>query len=329
MRNNGVIIEFISQGAKITAVKIPEKNEFIDIAIGYDTIEEILEGDAYFGAICGRVANRISNSMFTINGKQYKLKANEGVNQLHGGVNGFNTKFWEVNSFEKEGYTSAYKLSLLSLDGDENYPGNLQVDIVYALNNNNEFLIDIIANTDKTTVVNLTSHPYFNLNGSKGGKIFNHILEVNADNYTPINNESIPTGEICPVTNTDMDFRIPKPIGEAINSEYPALKALKGIDHNFVLNKESNELSFACKLSEPNVNRSIEVFTTQPGVQIYTGMHFDEREKGKGGIPFTQYCAVAIEVQNFPDAPNKPQFPNCVLKPNETYKEKIFYKFFF
>ncbi len=327
--DNGVIIEFISQGGKITAAKIPDKDEFVDIIIGYDTIEEILNGDAYFGAICGRVANRISNSTFSINGNEYKLKPNEGKNQLHGGANGFNTKLWEVNPINKNGYTSAYKLSLLSPDGDENYPGNLQVDIIYALNNKNEFLIDIEATTDKATVVNLTSHPYFNLKGAGNGNILEHILEVNANQFTPTDNNSITTGEIWEVKNTDMDFTVPKQIENVTQSNYLPIKALKGLDHNFVINKKENELAFACRLIEPESNRSIEVFTTQPGLQVYTGMHFDGVEKGKGGTPFVPYCAIAIEAQNFPDALNKANFPNCVLNTNETYIEKIIYKFNF
>lgn len=327
--NNGVEIDFITKGAKLTSVKLPSKDGLVDICIGYDTIKEAYEGDDYMGAICGRVANRIGNSQFILNGETIKLNANEGVNQLHGGANGFQVKEWDVQVFGLENYVTAYKISLISPDGDENYPGNLSVEMVYALNDENELLIDIQAKTDKATVINLTSHPYFNLNGVNGGKIFNHELELNAKAFTPINNQSIPTGEIKDLENTDLDFSKAKRLGDVISSEFAPIKALQGIDHNFVINKADQEMGLACKVNEPISGRAIEVYTTQPGVQIYTGMHFDGIDIGKGGIPFQPYCGVAIEAQNFPDGPNHANFPNCVLNPNEVYKEKIIYKFQF
>lgn len=330
LRNDsGIEIDFISKGAKITSVRLPDGEKQVDVCLGYDTVTEAYSGDDYLGAICGRVANRIGNSQIIINGETIHLIANEGNNQLHGGKNGFQVKEWEVEPVKLDGYTSAYKLHLHSPDGDENYPGNLNTDIVYALNDDNELFIEIKAKTDKTTVVNLTSHPYFNLNGVAGGKIFNHELEINSKEYTPINEESIPTGEIQNIENTDLDFSKPKRLGEAIRSSFSPIKVLQGIDHNFVLNKKEKELAFACRLKEPVSGRSIEVYTTQPGLQIYTGMHFDDIEKGKGDIPFQQYCGVAIEAQNFPDAPNHDNFPNCILEPEEMYHEKIIYKFGF
>lgn len=326
---NGVVIEFIAKGGKITSIKIPENETHTDIIVGYDTADEFIDGDDYLGAICGRVANRIANSEFSIHGIPYKLKANEGKNQLHGGLKGFQVKNWEVKKINLDHYASAFKLSLFSPDGDENYPGNLTVNIIYALNNNNEFLIDIKATTDKATVVNLTSHPYFNLNGINKGKVFNHYLEVNATKFTPINEESIPTGDFMEVKGTDMDFNKATRIGDIISSEYGPIKALQGLDHNFVINKNNREYGFACRLSEPESGRSIEVYTTQPGVQVYTGMHFDDIEIGKGGVPFQPYCGVAIEAQNFPNAANQPNFPNCILMPDDKYDEKIVYKFKF
>jgi len=326
---NGVVIEFIAKGGKITSIKIPENETFADIIVGYDTPVEFINGDDYFGAICGRVANRIANSEFSIHGIPYRLKANEGKNQLHGGSNGFQVKEWKVKSITINGYVSAYELYLFSPDGDENYPGNLNVSVIYALNNNNEFLIDIKATTDKATVVNLTSHPYFNLNGINKGKIFNHYLQVNATSFTPVNEESIPTGDFSKVKGTDMDFTKPTRIGDIISSDYRPIKALQGLDHNFVINKKDKEYGLACKLKEPKSGRSIEVYTTQPGVQVYTGMHFDDIEIGKGGLPLQPYCGVAIEAQNFPNAVNQPNFPNCILLPDEKYHEEIVYKFNF
>lgn len=326
---NGVVVEFIAKGGKIISIKIPENDSHTDIIVGYDTPDEFINGDDYLGAICGRVANRISDSEFSIHGIPYKLKANEGKNQLHGGSNGFQVKDWDIKSIDLKDYTSAYELSLFSPDGDENYPGNLNVKIIYALNNKNEFLIDIQANTDKDTVVNLTSHPYFNLNGVNRGKVFNHYLEVNATKFTPINEESIPTGDFCDVEGTDMDFNKATRIGDIIRSGYDPIHALQGLDHNFVINKNDKEYGFACRLSEPESGRSVEVYTTQPGVQVYTGMHFDDIEIGKGGVPFQPYCGVAIEAQNFPNSVNQPNFPNCILTPEDTYDEKIVYKFSF
>lgn len=327
--DNGLVIEFLSHGAKIKAIKVPDGDEYVDVALGYDTVDAIINGDAYMGAICGRVANRINNGSFKLDGKKYNLNKNDRTNTLHGGPTGFQTKYWQVEPITKGGYCSAYKLSLFSADGEEGFPGNLQVTIIYALNNKNEFLIDIKAQSDKKTVVNLTSHPYFNLNGVGKGRIFNHRLEINAKQFTPINHLSIPTGEILDLKGSDLDFSKPVRLGDVINSDFEPIKALSGIDHNFVLNKKAKQMDFACRLSEPESGRSIEVYTTQPGLQAYTSMHFDGTEVGKGGIPFHHYCGIAIEAQNYPDAPNQPNFPSSVLMPNDTYNEQIIYKFGF
>jgi aldose 1-epimerase len=327
--NNGVTIDFISLGARITSVKIPHKDSHVDIALGYDTLEETINGDGYMGAICGRLANRVDNGKFILEGKEYILDQNERTNHIHGGAHGYNNKIWEVKESKLEGYESAYELSYLSVDGEGGYPGNLHLTIIYALNNDNEFLIDIKGVTDKTTVVNLTSHPYFNLNGLGGGKIFNHGLEINANSFTPINEMGIPTGEIRSVANTDMEFIQETKLSRLIKCEYDQINLVGGLDHNWVINESNEALKFACKVSEPESGRSIEVFTTQPGIQIYTGMHFDGTNVGKSNIPLTQYAGIAIEAQNFPDAVNHENFPSAVLKPNETYKEKIIYKFGF
>ncbi len=327
--DNGLVIEFISYGAKIKAIKVPEGDGFVDVALGHDSVDAIINGDAYIGAVCGRVANRINNGSFELDGKKYKLNQNDRSNTLHGGTNGFQTKYWDVETITKDGYCSSYKLSLYSLDGEEGFPGNLQISITYALNNKNEFLMDIKAQSDKKTVVNLTSHPYFNLNGVGKGRIFNHQLEINAKQFTPINELSIPTGELMDLKGTDLDFLAPVRIGDVINSDFEPIRALSGIDHNFVLNKEAGQMDFACRLAELESGRSIEVYTTQPGLQVYTAMHFDGTEIGKGGIPFHHYCGIAIEAQNYPDAPNQSNFPSAILNPDETYNEQIIYKFGF
>ncbi len=327
--DKGLIVEFMALGGRIKSVNIPKDGDYTDIIVGYDSAQEVIDGDAYMGAICGRVANRTGNGKFTLNGQEIKLAQNDRTNHLHGGIEGFNAKEWNVKSIELNGYSSAFELTYLSIDGEESYPGNLLLKIIYALNNENEFLIDINATTDKTTVVNLTSHPYFNLNGVGGGKVFNHELKINADAYTPLNEMSVPTGEKRDVDGTDMDFRSSVKLGDRLNSNYVSIKDAGGIDHNWIVNKSNNKLPFACSITEPESGIGVEVYTTQPGIQIYAAMHFDGTEKGKGGMPFTQYGGLAIEAQNFPDAINKPNFPNSVLKPGDKYKEKIVYKFSF
>lgn len=325
----GVVVEFMAQGGKIKSILIPDGSKKVDIALGYDTADEYLTGDTYLGAICGRMANRIGNGTFMLEGKKITLSQNDRTNHLHGGFNGFNKKDWMVTPVALEGYESAYQLSLVSPDGDENYPGTLDVTIIYALNNNNEFLIDIQAKTDKTTVVNLTSHPYFNLNGVSSGKIFNHLLEINADAFTVLSELSVPTGEVRKVKGTDMDFTKPVKLSKVINSNDQQIKLVGGLDHNWVINKKPGEMALAARISEPVSGRGVEVYSTQPGIQVYTSMHFDGSQVGKNQMPFTPYCAIAMEAQNFPDAPNHAHFPDCVLKPGDKYHQKICYKFIF
>lgn len=325
--NQGVVLEFMNFGAKIIAVKIPDKNGFADIALGYDTPEEFLSGDGYVGAICGRFANRISNGGFTLNNQFVALEKNNGPNHLHGGNKGFHTQFWDVESTTVAGYVSAYKLSLLSPDGEENYPGNLRVSVIYALSDNNEFLIDILAESDKETVINLTSHPYFNLKGVGEHDVLDHELEINANEFTPLNENSVPTGEKRKVANTAMDFNAPVALKNRVSSDYEQVKLVGGLDHNWVLNKKNGDMDFAARVKDPESGRAIEVYTNQPGLQVYTAMHFDGTEKGKEGVAFKPYCAIAMEAQNFPDAPNKSNFPSAVLKPGEKYNRKIVYVF--
>lgn len=327
--DNGLIIEFIALGGRIKSVKIPNNDTYTDILVGYDSVKEMVDGDGYMGAICGRVANRIGNGKFTLEGKDVKLSQNNHPNHLHGGVNGFHTKQWQVEPITLQGYVSAYQLTYLSSDREENYPGNLKTIVIYALNNKNEFLIDIKAITDKATVVNLTSHPYFNLNGAGGGEIFNHFLQINADTFTPTNEFLIPTGELRSVKGIDMDFTKPVKLSERINSKLHDIEHLGGLDHNWVINKSNEQLPFVCRISEPVFGRAVEVYSTQPGIQVYTALHFDGSENGIGGIPLLKYCGIALEPQNFPDAINKSNFPNSVLKPDEKYEEKIVYKFIY
>jgi len=325
--NNGLNVEFSSLGGRINSIIIPDEKGFIDIALGYNNIAEMLENDVYIGAICGRFANRISRGKFKISDVEYQLDINNGQNHIHGGLNGFNTKYWKVENFNVENCTSVYKLNYTSLDGEEKYPGKVEISVIYALNDNNELIIEIEAKTDKTTPINITTHPYFNLKGFGNGDILDHLLEINSLEFTPLDSTGVPSGEIIKIEGTVMDFSRKQLISIANNSDYEQIKLAGGIDHNWILNKKQNVMSFAARLSEPKSGRRVEVFTTQPGLQVYTGIHFNGKLGGKNGYLLTKNCGIALEPQNFPDAPNKPNFPNSFLHPDEIYKQKIIYKF--
>lgn len=328
INDNGLQVEFLNLGGRLNRVVLPGESP-VDILIGYPSEEEAASGDVYLGAICGRVANRIGGGQFSLNGKTYQLTQNDGTNQLHGGPGGFHSKQWQVEKIELKGYASAYKLSYTSPDGEEQYPGTLKIEIVYALNNDNELLLDIKANTDKTTVVNITSHPYFNLNGIGNKNIYNHELTINAKKFTPINKASVPTGELKEVQGTDMDFRTPIKVGDRINSQEPQIQLVGGLDHNWVVDKEPGKMDFALRIAEPETGRAVEVYTTQPGIQVYAGMHFDGSQQGIHNLPIHKCGGIALEAQNFPDAPNHRNFPSPELKPDHLYHQQIIYKFIY
>jgi len=325
--NQGVIVEFISLGGRIIAVKLPTKGEPVDIVVGYDTAKASAQGDVYMGAICGRYANRIAHGKFRLDNQVIQLAQNNGGNHLHGGDTGFHTKYWEVSPITKPGYASAFQLTLISPDGDENYPGTLQIQVIYALNDSNELLIEYQATSDKKTIINLTSHPYFNLKGIGGINILDHQLQINAHAFTPIDKGFIPTGEIRSVKNSDMDFNQTTFLSQRLQSKEEQIHMLGGLDHNFVLNKTEGKLSFAARVSEPVSGRSVEVYTTQPGLQVYTALHFDGSEIGKGGHPIGRFSGIALEAQNFPDAPNHANFPDAVLNVGDIYRQTTLYRF--
>ncbi|MCW3804601.1 aldose epimerase family protein [Plebeiibacterium marinum] len=326
---NNVEVSFIGRGGQIVGIKVPDaKGEIADVVVGYETVDAALAGDAYFGALCGRYANRIVNGQFELDGEKFQLEINNGPNHLHGGVDGFNLRVWEVEPYADPKFAQAYKLSLVSPDGDQKYPGELTVSVVYGLTDDNEFVIDYTAETTKTTIINLTSHAYFNMKGAGTGTVENHELQLNASKYTPIDGEiGTVTGEIAEVKGTAMDFVDGKTIGEACNSDDEQVKLVDGIDHNFVIDGYDGSLKLAARLKDLDSGREMEVYTDQPGVQIYTGSHFDSSETGKLGAPIEKWGGVALETQIFPDAPNKDNFPNAVLKPGETYKHTCVYKF--
>jgi len=327
---NGVEVSFMANGGRLISVKVPDaKGNVADVVIGYDTPEAALAGDAYFGALCGRYANRIVEGKFTIDGTEYQLDKNNGNNHLHGGIEGFNTREWNVEPVSLDKYAQAYKLSLVSPDGDQKYPGELKVEVVYGLTDDNEFVIDYTAETDKPTVINLTSHPYFNLGGAGNGTVEEHELQINASMYTPIDEKlGTVSGEITQVKDTPFDFTETKKIGEAVNADAEQI-ALGGggLDHNFVIDGYDGSVHLAATLVDPVSGRKMEVYTDQPGVQAYTGNHFDGSETGKQGKPIVKWGGVALETQIFPDSPNHDHFPNAVLRPGETYKHLCVYKF--
>ncbi len=327
--SNGVEVSFIGRGGQIVGIKVPDaKGEVADVVVGYQTVDEALAGDAYLGALCGRYANRIVKGQFELDGEKYQLDINNEPNHLHGGVDGFNLRVWNVEFYVDPKFVEAYKLSLVSPDGDQNYPGELTVSVIYGLTDDNEFVIDYTAETSKTTIINLTSHAYFNLKGAGTGSIEKHELQLNASKFTPIDGEiGTVSGEIAEVKDTAMDFIVAKPIGEACVADDAQVKLVDGIDHNFVIDGYDGSLKLAARLKDPESGREMEVYTDQPGVQVYTGSHFDNSETGKLGNPIEKWAGVALETQIFPDAPNKANFPNAVLKPGETYKHTCVYKF--
>lgn len=282
---NNVEVTFIGRGGQVTGINVPDaKGNIADVVIGYETVDAALAGDGYFGALCGRFANRIVDGKFELDGTKYQLDINNGPNHLHGGNEGFNSRTWDVEPYADAKYAQAYKLSLVSPDGDQNYPGELTVSVIYGLTEENEFVIDYTAETTKATIINLTSHAYFNLKGAGTGTVENHELELNASKYTPISAElGTVTGEIADVKGTAMDFIDTKKIGEACNSDDAQVKLVDGIDHNFVISGFDGNLRIAARLTDPESGREMEVYTDQPGVQIYTGSHFDSSETGKLG----------------------------------------------
>lgn len=326
---NKIEVTFIANGGQVTGIKVPNASgEIADVVIGYDSVENALAGDAYFGALCGRFSNRIANGTFELNGTSCQLDRNDGQNHLHGGFDGFNTRVWNVKTITDNRFAQACILSLVSEDGDQKYPGELTVNVIYGLTEDNQFIIEYAATTNKDTVINLTSHAYFNLKGAGTGTISDHELLLNADNYTPISAKiGTVTGEIAAVSGTAMDFTTAKKLNLALKSDDAQISITDGIDHNFVVNDFDASIRLAATLSDKSSGRKLEVYTDQPGIQIYTGSHFDGSETGKLNSPIEKWAGLAMETQIFPDSPNKEHFPNAVLKVGETYKHTCIYKF--
>ncbi len=321
---NGMQVGVINYGGAVTKLITPDKNGVMgDVVTGFDSFDGFLQkGVPYFGALIGRYGNRIANAKFTLDGKTYSLPANNNGNSLHGGDKGFDKVYWNIN---KQG-DSSLKLTYQSKDGEQGYPGTLDVEVIYTLTADNALKIDYTATTDKATPVNLTNHAYFNLSAGKDSTILNHELELKADKYTPVSDALIPTGKLEDVKGGPMDFTTSKPIGRDINSVKGA--APGGYDHNWVLNKNGNSLERVASLYEPNSGRLMEVYTTEPGIQFYSGNFLNGTlTNTKNGQRYTKHAALCLETQHFPNSPNEPSFPNTILKPGETYKQTTMYKF--
>jgi aldose 1-epimerase len=321
---SGMEAAITNYGGIVVSLKVPDrKGQLGDVVLGFDTADGYLGEHPYFGSIVGRYGNRIGNAKFSLNGTEYKLAANNNGHHLHGGVEGFNRKLWKATP--GTGAEPSLALTYLSKDMEEGYPGNLSVTVTYTLTDRNELRIDYLATTDKDTVINLTNHSYFNLAG--GGDILSHEMQILADRFTPVDAGLIPLGELRKVEGTPFDFRSPHTIGERISAADEQLKLGKGYDHNFVLNSGGGSLATIAKVNERTTGRVMEVLTTEPGVQFYTGNFLDGSVKGKGGKPYLLRNGFCLETQHFPDSPNKPEFPSVVLKPGAKYESTTVYRF--
>jgi aldose 1-epimerase len=325
---NGMEVSITNYGGTVTSIKVPDRGGKIgDVVLGYDTLEGYVADKVYFGVIVGRYCNRIGHAEFSIDGTKYTLAKNNGDNTLHGGIKGFNKALWEAKDVSKDG-EPALELKYTSKDGEEGFPGNLTTTVMYTLTNKNELKIDYSATTDKKTVVNLTNHSYFNLAGPGSGDVLKTVLRIEADKFTPVDSGLIPTGELKSVQATPFDFRKATEIGARIDAEDEQLKLGKGYDHNFVLVKNKpNGLTLAARAEEPTTGRVLEVWTTEPGVQLYTGNFLDGSIHGKGGVAYAQRTAFCLETQHFPDSPNHPGFPTTLLSPGQRYHTTTIYKF--
>ena len=324
---NGVEIAVTNYGGAVLAIMAPDKNgKFANVIQGHDSIDHVINShEPFLSTLIGRYGNRIANGKFLLDGQEYSLTINNGPNSLHGGPTGFHARVWDAEQVTPQ----SLKLHYLSADGEEGFPGNLDVTVVYTLSNQNEFIITYSAVTDKTTLVNLTHHGFFSLSGiaNPTASVENNIVTINADFYTPMDNVSIPTGEIAKVEGTPMDFRTPHEVGERINDNFEQLIFGKGYDHTYILNKEDNELSYCARCSSPKTGIVMETYTTQPGVQLYTGKWMTGNFEGKNGQRYPERAALCLETQHFPDSPNKPEYPTTELRPGEVFQSTTIYKF--
>jgi len=325
--SNGVKVEITNFGGKVVSIIVPDKNGvFKDVVLGYDHIDDYISGNPYFGALIGRYGNRIAKGKFSLEKREYQLVKNNGNNHLHGGIMGFNDVVWDA-TFIENSVGQFLELEYLSKDGEENYPGNLKVKVIYSLTEENELKISYQATTDKTTIINLTHHTFFNLAGEGNGDILDHELFINSDIFTPTNSESIPTGEFKSVEGTPMDFRSFTAIGNRIENNDKQLQFGNGYDHNYILKNKQKNIVLAAAVHEPESCRVMEVWTDQPGMQFYSGNFLDGSDVGKEGKKYNRRTAFCLETQHFPDSPNQPHFPSTILESDKNYAYTCIYKF--
>ncbi|MEU4348048.1 aldose epimerase family protein [Streptomyces sp. NPDC023838] len=326
--NGGIRLEVLSYGGLVHRLDVPDRHGHrANIALGFDNLADYVAKSPYFGGLIGRFGNRIGAGKFTLDGHTYQLPLNDGVNSLHGGTKGFDKQMWHVEPFAGRSGTGLV-LSRISPDGEMGYPGTLKVQVTYTLTARGEWRIDYSATTDRATVVNLTSHTYFNLAGEGSGPVYDHTLELAAARYTPVDAGLIPTGELARVSGTPLDFRRTKPIGRDIRTSHQQLLYAKGFDHNWVLDKgRTSHPEYALTLAEPRSGRVMKMYTTEPGMQFYSGNFLDGTLVGTSGHIYRQGDALCLESQHFPDSPNHPEFPSTVLRPGQTYRTSTVHAF--
>ncbi|MBX3007220.1 MAG: galactose mutarotase [Melioribacteraceae bacterium] len=324
---NGIIAEITNYGAAVVSLTAPDKNgELKDIVLGYDEAASYEKCQSYFGVIVGRYGNRIGEGKFTLDGKEYQVSVNDGKNSLHGGFKGFNKRVWKAEPIMGDS-SQSLKLTYISEDGEEGYPGKVEISVTYTLNDKNELALYYSATTDKPTIMNPTHHSYFNLTGDFTKPILDHQLMIDAETYTPVDNGLITTGEFASVAGNPMDFRVLTNIGAKINDKFEQLVFGKGYDHNWVINNWDGSVKKVAELYEPASGRLMEVISDQPGLQFYSGNFLNGSAVGKGGVVYNYRTGLCLEAQHHPDSPNKPNFPSVRLNPGEQYKQVTIYKF--
>ena len=323
---NGLEMSVINHGAKIVSLHVPDRDgKMVDVVLGHNNIDEYLSSkEPYFGAMCGRVANRIAKGRFTLDGKEYQLAVNNGPNHLHGGLKGFNAVVWDAQQTDEQ----TIELIYVSPDGEEGFPGTLTTKVTYRLTDDNAVQMDYEAQTDQPTIINLTNHSFFNLSGAGDPYIGDHTLHINANEYLPTDETNIPYGKAEEVKSTPMDFRYWKTIGRDIEEDFQQLIFGKGYDHTYILKKNGAELSFCARATSPKTGIIMDIFTTEPGVQLYTGNWLSDEIEGKYGHRYPMRSAFCLETQHFPDSINKPQYPTVILRPGEKFKSQTIFKFY-
>ena len=317
----------VTYGGIIVSLSVPDRDGRVaDVALGHDSLEEYISDSSYFGAIIGRFANRIANARFTVDGETYQLAANDGPNHLHGGRTGFDRVVWRAAPFRTD-TAAGVVLSYASPDGQEGYPGNLDAQVTYTLTDRNELVVDFLATTDKATPINLTQHTCFNLTGNGAGDVLGHLLWINADRMTPVDENLIPTGSVAPVAGGPFDFRTLTGIGARIMADDEQLRRGRGYDHYFVLNRGESGLVHAAQVVEPTSGRTLDIHTTEPGLQFYSGNFIDGSVIGKAGRVYRPRAGLCLETQHYPDSPNQPGFPSTILRPDAQYRSRTIFAF--